>query len=463
MSIISQLAPPQPTAIMSLNDIRTQTLLALMRACRLTNQVAADLFRRHCILVEGSRRLKALARCMLSAYSRDRPVSLPSSPLCGIINMYMCPFDEYEAHENDEYSPISDSPIIQCSVDPDDMLPPSMSLPAAVANDGGDQVDSQQQDRGQADQQEDGAAGDGDADADADSDADSDSDYDYDYPPDFHSPLEDLSTAMRLLYVFQKVAPSLTALIANIPLRTLWPEQDVWRVRPLLRRAFQALVNLEEFVSVRDELFLRTKPRRSLIREPSVWATCWPRLRRLSLYNVDCGGPECRFWPKLNRLPFLEMVVLPRVDPCIEMGNINVKQEILRSRAASSAGTPSSSAMPMPSEDTGDRPPLTLDFVNVSGEVPNFTQWRDKWSAIDPHDNINIRVIEVPDIGSGSGSRSDNDDEHEDENDEDEDDEDSDDFNPIQVTQDWTLRLALAGTLFDKEDKTRPWKQSESH
>ena len=69
-----------------------------------------------------------------------------------------------------------------------------------------------------------------------------------------------------------------------MPLRTLHPEEDHKGVRPVLRQGFEALVNLGECVSVEDELYLHVH---FYLREESpVWATCWPRLRRLYLYNV---------------------------------------------------------------------------------------------------------------------------------------------------------------------------------
>ncbi|THY82029.1 hypothetical protein D6C95_08897 [Aureobasidium pullulans] len=61
----------------------------------------------------------------------------------------------------------------------------------------------------------------------------------------------------QITELFTLLAPSLKRLIVDMPLRSHYPQEDVTeKLRPILRRGFERLVNLEEFSSVRDELFL---------------------------------------------------------------------------------------------------------------------------------------------------------------------------------------------------------------
>ena len=101
----------------------------------------------------------------------------------------------------------------------------------------------------------------------------------------------------------------LTRLVIDIPLRSLYPEDDTNNVRPFLQAAFQELVTLEEFVSTRDELFLDvTEHDRE---HPAVWST-WPNLKRLALYNVDVSS--MRFLRDIRQCRQLTHLVLTRAD-----------------------------------------------------------------------------------------------------------------------------------------------------
>ncbi|KAL4899770.1 hypothetical protein BDW74DRAFT_171306 [Aspergillus multicolor] len=88
------------------------------------------------------------------------------------------------------------------------------------------------------------------------------------------------------------ISKNLTRLVIDLPLRHLYPEDDVQQVRPILRNAFSRLTKLEEFVSIRGELYLDTvEPQgtpdqeQGSNQEPAVWSF-WPNLQRLALYNV---------------------------------------------------------------------------------------------------------------------------------------------------------------------------------
>jgi hypothetical protein len=131
------------------------------------------------------------------------------------------------------------------------------------------------------------------------------------YLSPYHGNIDNVDTASNILKLFTIVGPSLKRLVSNIPLRSLYPEEDEKLVRPVLRRAHMQLINLEEFTSVRDDLFLSTKiDHWNNEPEPEVW-TLWPKLRRLALYNVLVSDS----WAEdIKKLEHLETLALTRAD-----------------------------------------------------------------------------------------------------------------------------------------------------
>lgn len=96
-----------------------------------------------------------------------------------------------------------------------------------------------------------------------------------------------------------------------MPLRSYYPdEQGAQNLRSLLRQAFISLHAIEEFVSVRDELYLSTILPRDFSLEPPVW-TFWKRLRKLALYNLALDEELDGF---INAMPELQVIVLTRPD-----------------------------------------------------------------------------------------------------------------------------------------------------
>lgn len=121
-----------------------------------------------------------------------------------------------------------------------------------------------------------------------------------------------------VLFLFEHLKNDLRRLVIDMPLRSAYPDERPGEIiRPALRDAFLKLTSLEEFVSIRDELYLSTTVPSSYKNEPPVWSL-WPRLRRLALYNLDIDLSNAdlesdapRF---LNQLPNLEVVALTRAD-----------------------------------------------------------------------------------------------------------------------------------------------------
>lgn len=139
--------------------------------------------------------------------------------------------------------------------------------------------------------------------------------------------IRDRKIINQITELFTLLGPSLKRLIINMPLRSHYPEEDVTeRLRPILRRGFEQLVHLEEFSSVRDELFLAYwNPEFSHIipdledydfdtsryRINDFVFERWPKLRLLALYNGMLGH---NLKIALARMPRLEQIVLSRPD-----------------------------------------------------------------------------------------------------------------------------------------------------
>ncbi|OAL44291.1 hypothetical protein IQ07DRAFT_605068 [Pyrenochaeta sp. DS3sAY3a] len=123
----------------------------------------------------------------------------------------------------------------------------------------------------------------------------------------FRNTIDDLPLCSCVQELFSYTCGSLRRLVIDIPLRSLYPEDDHLAVRAVLREGFTRLENLEEFVSTRDELYLEITDSG---RRPAVWQS-WKKLKRLALYNVDL---TFEFFQELAGLPLLETLVLSRSD-----------------------------------------------------------------------------------------------------------------------------------------------------
>lgn len=125
--------------------------------------------------------------------------------------------------------------------------------------------------------------------------------------------IEEPAVAKMIDSLFELLSPSLARLVIDMPLRSLYPEEDIDNIRPILRAAFARLEALEEFTSAQDELYLETRVSDDdePLREIPLWST-WHRLKHLALYNVDIEEPG--FLRGLRKLQNLEVLVLTRAD-----------------------------------------------------------------------------------------------------------------------------------------------------
>ena len=179
-----------------------------------------------------------------------------------------------------------------------------------------------------------------------------------------------------------------------MPLRTCYPEEDHLGVRKILRQGFQRLEHLEEFVSVRDELYLDTI---SLRGEPPVWKS-WPHLKRLALYNVDA---DPAFWRNIAKMPDLETLVLTRADG---LRDHNIKIQYFEHTQRS----------------------LRILLLNVEEDQVRFGNMRRvAWDGVDPRKKMTIMTYNVPSLYP--------------------------DEDPIQICQDYVRAGAENGTLWGWE------------
>lgn len=123
----------------------------------------------------------------------------------------------------------------------------------------------------------------------------------------FGESIDDLPLCSWIRELLNYTCGTLRRLVIDVPLRSLYPEDDHLAVRRILREGFERLENLEEFVSIRDELYLEVAEDG---RHPTVWRS-WKKLKRLALYNADL---TFYFFRDLACLTQLETLVLSRSD-----------------------------------------------------------------------------------------------------------------------------------------------------
>lgn len=181
----------------------------------------------------------------------------------------------------------------------------------------------------------------------------------------FGNTIDDQPIATWIRELLCYTATTLKRLIIDMPLRSLWTEDDHLGVRDILRDGFLRLENLEEFVSVRDECFLTAEPSD---RELPFWR-CWKKLRRLAVYNPFA---DLRYWRTIALMPMLETVVLTRAD---SLEQSNIKDEYFK---------------------YCDRPLKLLLFDVEENQVRFSRLRRERWDEIDPKKKMTIITYNVP-------------------------------------------------------------------
>jgi hypothetical protein len=117
--------------------------------------------------------------------------------------------------------------------------------------------------------------------------------------------------------LFDILGNSIRRMVIDMPLRSAYPDRREGReIRVPLRNAFRKLMALEEFTSVRDELYLSTIMPKVNDIEPPVWSR-WPNLQRIALYNVDISEDLLK---NVTRLRSIKTLVLTRPDGMEDLG-----------------------------------------------------------------------------------------------------------------------------------------------
>lgn len=245
----------------------------------------------------------------------------------------------------------------------------------------------------------------------------------------FRGSIDDQPTAIWTRELFCLIHPHVTRLVIDIPLRSLYPAGDHLSVRKTLREAFSLLTGIEEFVSVRDELYLDIlEPDWRTEMEVQVW-TLWPRLRRLALYNVDAND---HFWRAVRRMRSLETVVITRADSlevsCIKTGYLST----VSTDTGTGAGDGETTTTEVQAEgrntdgDFESPRPLKVVIVNIENHQPGNIAGRWKWDKVDPGHIVKIMKYNVPTSFYGDES-------------------------PIDLCQEWVKTAALNGKIWDWE------------
>ncbi|KAE8441556.1 hypothetical protein EG329_004675 [Mollisiaceae sp. DMI_Dod_QoI] len=177
----------------------------------------------------------------------------------------------------------------------------------------------------------------------------------------------ELNKARAIKQLLNIVGPTLRRLVIDMPLRSLYPEDDSDGIRPVLRSAFLDLPALEEFCSVRDELYLATEARFPP-HEPPVWSL-WPKLKKLALYNQDITADFLRGIRKLHNI---ETLVLTRSDGLYET---DLKQTWKNQF-----------------DDEGEVRSLDILLANVESDHPPLIG-EDRWNE---DDRLKVRILNVP-------------------------------------------------------------------
>ncbi|KAM0246581.1 hypothetical protein ACHAP5_004706 [Fusarium lateritium] len=247
-----------------------------------------------------------------------------------------------------------------------------------------------------------------------------------------YSDLYDLSIAEDVRDILFALAPVLKILAVEMPLRTLYRGDDHYGIRKILRQGFETLSNIEEIVSVRDELYLDST---GGFEDPQVW-TQWPKLKRIALYNVSADE---YLWQNMLLCPQLETAIFTRAD------GVRYDQDVKREWSRAWVADTSKAATTDGNEEQYPGPEITIAFCNVTGELPDFDNHVPSWQTIDPENKICILTVPTDSIYL-EHTRKDN---HWGED-------------PIRVSREWIRNRSLTGTLWEDIKKESRFMSSKS-
>lgn len=404
--IIEHLIPDSagPRPILPANSLITKTLLAFTTVSRATHLTASRLLWQNCLYIDSRERLRALreSASQKSAITGYTPVEAYSPT-----RIFLCPFSLSDDATGSEYSSVADeaSSIHQLDITPDGELVPLGFETTADDND-----ESLQNRPDEPDDQ---------------------------LVPEIpmYSDLQNLSMIQDVREILFNLAPVLKTLVVDMPLRNLYREDDHYGIRKILREGFEALADIEEIVSVRDELYLDST---GGFEDPQVWIR-WPKLKRMALYNVSADE---ELWKNMLLCPQLETAIFTRGDGVEYDGDlIDMKREWSRAWAASTSGTLTTNS----SQGRYSGPEITIAFCNTAPELPNFDSYIRSWHNMDPENKICVLTVPTDTIYFGQSPK-----------------DYPWEYDPIGVSQEWIRNRALTGSLWEDIKRESLFMSSKS-
>ncbi|KAJ4217587.1 hypothetical protein NW759_008896 [Fusarium solani] len=342
-------------AILRASDPITKWLLAFTRVCKATYPTASKLLWRYCLCIDSKQRALDFMRFLANPlyYPPRDPWKVRDEA-----RLFLAPFPQQIEPQDSDGESEPEVPSAPEEAEPQTIEPqepsnygsnPSRPMNSADSDDSSEVSDS--------------------------SDDSSVRSFIFRYPP---SPLNDLETARTTHGILATLAPILKTLIIDMPLRSLHPSNDEKGIRKILRRGFEALVNLEEFVSVHDNLFLAATLTPSM--EENVWSTYWPKLRRLSLFGQEVDEA---LWATMAKARHLETVILSGPTPhYYQDPGWDIKGHWFEY---------------LPGKRRYPRK-LSLVLLNCTGQEADLRRFAASWKKLDPKNRLNIRnfTIQAP-------------------------------------------------------------------
>ncbi|KAH6969439.1 hypothetical protein DER45DRAFT_549279 [Fusarium avenaceum] len=391
--IIEHLIPDSagPRPILPADSLITKTLIAFTTVSRATHFTASRLLWQNCLYIDSRERLRALreSASQKSVITGYTPVEAYTPT-----RIFLCPFSLTEDITGSEYSSVADeaSSIHQLDITPDGEL---VQLGFETTAD-----DNEESLRNRPDEPDDQLV------------------------PEIpsYSDLQNLSIIEDVREILFTLARVLKTLVVDMPLRNLYRENDRYGIRKILREGFEALDDIEELVSVRDELYLDST---GGFEDPQVWIR-WPKLKRMALYNVVADE---ELWQNMLLCPHLDTAIFTRGDG-VEYDDflIDMKREWSRAWAAGTSGVPTTNN----GQGRYPGPEITIAFCNTAPELPKFDSHIPSWHTMDPENKICVLTVPTDTIYFGQSPK---------------------DYpwhnDPIGVSQEWIRNRALTGTLWE--------------
>ncbi|QPC72129.1 hypothetical protein HYE68_002881 [Fusarium pseudograminearum] len=198
--------------------------------------------------------------------------------------------------------------------------------------------------------------------------------------------LKDKKAVEAVKKVLITLAPVLKSIIVDMPFSSLFFQSE-YPLQKLLRKGLEAIVNVEDFVCITNQLHLPTKQDGS---GSKVW-TKWPKLQRLALHGVDIE-PRFNLWKNIILCPQLEMAVFPRPEPSWNrLSEVNIKNDW--SRAWTEATSQGQGAMSVKARTPYQGREITMAFCECPARRPVFDNFINSWERLDPENRICITTV----------------------------------------------------------------------